>query len=198
MIETEPGRQNSVNTGVCFVRSFDVCLMHSARLVRSQRGRGRQMNAGAKAATGDVLVFLHADTHLPKGFVSTVHTELHRPGVSAGAFQLHVDERRLSLRLIEWAANLRSNWLQLPYGDQAFFLSKETFRQLGGFAELPILEDVDFARRCRRLDFVSTSSRRWMRLGVARTTCVNAAILIAHFLGFPPDLLARWYYRRQK
>lgn len=179
-----------------------IATMHGARVIDSGRGRGHQMNAGAAAANGTVLLFLHADTQLPNKFASHVHSTLTQPGVAAGAFLLEVAAPSRSLRWIEWGANIRSRWCQLPYGDQAIFVSAEKFRQLGGFAELPLMEDVEFIRRCRRHGRIAiasaavrTSGRRWLRLGVAKTTCLNCILLVAYFLGVSPRIVARWYRR---
>jgi hypothetical protein len=125
---------------------------------------------------------------------------LARPGVAAGAFRLRIDGAGRSLRLIQRIANLRAACLQMPYGDQALFLHHDTFDQLGGFAELPILEDFDLVRRLRRLGRVAiapaevvTSARRWCRLGPWRTTWINQIVLLGHYLGVRPQRLADWY-----
>ena len=159
------------------------------------------MNAGADAATGEILLFLHADTRLPEGFHEHVREILTRPGVSAGAFRLRIDAAGpRSLRLVEWGVNARSVWKQLPYGDQALFMHRETFCEVGEFPELPIMEDYDLAvrlRRCGRIEIaeaaVLTSVRRWERLGVLRTTLTNQAVVWAYRFGVSPGRLANWY-----
>ncbi len=170
------------------------------RLIRATTGRARQMNAGARAATGHFLLFLHADTRLPERFDEHVRDLLGRPGVVAGAFRLGIDGPRRAFRVIEWAVNLRSRCFQMPYGDQAIFLRTDTFRRLGGFPELPIMEDFEFIRRLRRNGRVAiasatatTSARRWNQLGPWKTTWLNQRIILGYYLGISPDTLAKWY-----
>ncbi|TVS11466.1 MAG: DUF2064 domain-containing protein, partial [Planctomycetaceae bacterium] len=171
-----------------------------ALLIRSAAGRARQMNDGAQTATGDILLFLHADTRLPDRFDEQVRELLARPTVAGGAFRLRIDGDRRAFRLIEWMVNLRSRWLHMPYGDQAIFLRSDMFRRLGGFPELPIMEDFEFIRRLRQHGTitiapasVTTSSRRWEKLGPWKTTWINQRIILGYYLGISPDTLAKWY-----
>jgi rSAM/selenodomain-associated transferase 2/rSAM/selenodomain-associated transferase 1 len=172
---------------------------HGVRVIATRAGRARQMNAGAAVASGDRLLFLHADTTLPDGFAEVVHTTLDR-GSIAGAFRLRIDSDRRSLRWVEWGANLRSQLLQLPYGDQGIFVSSDVFFWAGGFRMIPLMEDFEFCRRLRRTGriviapcAVSTSGRRWLSLGVVRTTLVNQLCVIGFLFGVPPRFLARCY-----
>jgi rSAM/selenodomain-associated transferase 2/rSAM/selenodomain-associated transferase 1 len=174
-----------------------------ARALSAPRGRARQMNAGAAAATGQILLFLHADTRLPEEFDRHVRQTLSQPGVAAGAFRLVIEGASGSLRWIARMANLRARFLQMPYGDQAVFLRADTFHRLGGFADVPILEDVDLIRRLRRTGRVAitpaevvTSARRWHNLGTWRTTWINQQIIVGHCLGVSHERLARWYHDR--
>lgn len=173
------------------------------KVITSAPGRAQQMNAGAKAATGDVLLFLHGDTLLPPDFATQVRQAFNSPGVIAGAFALRIDSSLMGLRLIERLVNWRSRYWQMPYGDQAIFLWAKTFQQMGGFADLPIMEDFELMRRLRRRGAIAivsepvvTSGRRWEKLGVLRTTLINQLIILAYFLGVPRDRLARWYRSR--
>ncbi len=168
-------------------------------------GRARQMNAGAAASTGDILLFLHADTLLPRGYDSGVRQALAKPSSAAGAFELKIDGRRLCLRLVETGVNWRSNFLQMPYGDQAIFLSSATFDKIGGFPDLPLMEDFEFVRQLKkqgRIEIVPqsvlTSARRWQQVGVLKTTAINQIVIIAYFLGVSPDRLAFWYRGQKK
>ena len=175
-------------------------VQSGARVLHSVPGRGVQMNVGARSAQGEHLLFLHADTQLPEDFAAHVRSTLGAPGVAGGAFQLHIDAPHRSFRMIEQAVKFRSRRLQRPYGDQALFLNRNTFDQVGGFPEWPLMEDVELVRRLRRhgriviaASSVLTSARRWQRLGVARTTCLNQFLLWAHYFGVSPHRLARWY-----
>ncbi|MDA2932921.1 TIGR04283 family arsenosugar biosynthesis glycosyltransferase [Acidobacteria bacterium AH-259-D05] len=183
--------------------TLQVAQSFSAQVIHSAPGRAWQMNAGAQAANGEFLVFLHADTRLPEGFAHHIRHILRKSGVAAGAFQLQIDAPSLGLRIIETVAYWRSRYLQMPYGDQAIFLKAELFREVGGFPELPIMEDFQLVRRVRlrgRIVIapaaVLTSARRWQRVGPLRTTLINQCVIVAFFLGFDPARLARWYHRK--
>ncbi len=182
-----------------------IARARGATVVKAARGRASQMNAGARIAQGETLLFLHADTRLRRGFVEEVHRTLDLPGVAAGAFSLRIDSRGSWLRWVERAANWRSRMLQLPYGDQGFFLKAALFRSLGGFPELPLMEDLEMARRARRHGRIAisplgavTSARRWERVGVVRATLLNQLFLLAYLLGMPPRRMAEWYYEKSK
>ncbi len=175
-----------------------------ARVLSAEPPRARQMNAGAAAATGKILLFLHADTLLPEGYDGLVRTALSRRGVAAGAFALHVDSARLSLRLMAQAATWRSRRLKAPYGDQALFLAAGRFRDVGGFPDLPIMEDFELVRRLKQKgrivivpDPVTTSARRWLRVGVWKTWLINQLGVGAYLLGVAPATIARLYNREK-
>ena len=166
-------------------------------------GRASQMNAGAALATGDILLFLHADTHLPSGFDVLIRQALAQPSNVGGAFELSIDALSPSLRRIERLANWRSRRLHLPYGDQGIFMRADVFWGLGGFPDLAIMEDFEMARRLGRRGNIAivpepvvTSARRWRALGVGRTTLINQMVIAAYYLGVPPARIARWYRRK--
>ena len=168
----------------------------------SPPGRARQMNDGARLARGEILLFLHADTQLPAGYDAMVRQALDQPSAIAGAFSLRIDGRGMMLRLIERAVAFRSRVAGFPYGDQALFLRKAVFDELGGFPTLPIMEDFEFVRTLRRrgrihtlAEPVLTSAARWDRLGAIRTTLLNQAFIAAHLCGVSSDSIARWYHR---
>jgi rSAM/selenodomain-associated transferase 2 len=165
-------------------------------------GRALQLNQGAACAKGRVLLFLHADTRLPHDFAPSVLETLTRKDTVAGAFSLAIENAGPLLHFIACCANIRSRLLQLPYGDQAIFLLKEHFDRLGGFPQIPIMEDFCFVRKAKALgkihtlkDKATTSARRWQRLGVMRTTLINQLVILGFFLGVRPERL-RSLYRR--
>jgi GT2 family glycosyltransferase len=160
------------------------------------------MNAGAARASGNVLLFLHADTLLPREWTRLVAGVWRRPGVAAGAFRFRIAEDFAGRRLVEWTVHLRSRWFQRPYGDQALFLRRGAFEEWGPYADLPIMEDYELVTRLRRHGRIVTlpepaitSGRRWRELGLLRTTLVNTLVIAGFRLGSPPQRLAE-YYRR--
>ena len=171
-----------------------------ARVVRGARGRAAQMNAGAAAAGGDVLLFLHADTRLPAGWAEAVRGAVADAGVAVGAFSFATDSPRRSLRLIERLANLRGRSLGIVFGDQALFVRRRDFEDVGGFPGQPLMEDWELVRRLRRRGRMVilphaavTSARRWHARGPWRNSLRNALITIAYAVGISPERLARWY-----
>jgi rSAM/selenodomain-associated transferase 2 len=182
--------------------TVDLARSWGAKVIQTRQGKAIQMNSGAAAAKGEVLVFLHADTRMPKDFVHHIHSALSQKNVVAGAFRLSIDSRAAGIRFIERMTDLRSRLLQLPYGDQALFMKKSIFEAIGGFADLPIMEDFILVRRLRRMGKIAilpaaviTSPRRWLHFGILKTWWVNQMIIIAFYLGIPPERLARWYRR---
>lgn len=185
-------------------RDDTVAIVQSlgVKVLSASASRANQMNVGAKAATGEILLFLHADTHLPANFDGSVRQVLRQPKTIAGAFALQIDGTLRGLRLVETGVNLRSHFLSLPYGDQAIFVQAETFKLLGGYCPLPIMEDLEFVLRLRNRGRIAivptpiiTSSRRWQRLGVWQTTIINQIAIAAYFLGISPQRIAKWYRR---
>lgn len=169
-----------------------------ARVTSASRGRGAQMNAGALAASGDVLLFLHADTVLPEGAFAAIDAALADGGVVGGTFRLRFDRDSPALRLYAWFTRFR--WRLFHYGDQGIFVRRSTFEALGGFREWPIMEDVDLLARLDAVGrtallplAVTTSARRFERHGVVRQQLLNAGLMLAHFAGVKPLRLARWY-----
>jgi rSAM/selenodomain-associated transferase 2 len=171
--------------------------------VATEKGRGRQMNAGASAARGETLIFLHADTTLPDNALEKISRALENQDHVGGAFDLKIDSDRLFLRYVAARASLRSRCNRIPYGDQAIFIRKEYFDQVGGFREIPLMEDVDLMRRIKKdgrkiyilPDKVTTSARRWESDGAFYTTLRNQVIVALYYLGVSPCRLAKYYWR---
>jgi rSAM/selenodomain-associated transferase 2 len=174
------------------------------RLFASPRGRARQMNAGARAARGEVLLFLHADTLLPDGALAAVEAAAGDPDVVAGRFDVSFDNPRPVFGVIAWFMNRRSRWSGISTGDQAIFVRSAVFEALGGYPEMPLMEDVELCRRLKRRGrlaalrlAVRTSARKWERDGAVRTILLMWALRFLYMVGVPPDRLHRWYYRRE-
>lgn len=171
----------------------------------SGKNRAGQMNAGANLAQSDILLFLHADTQLPANFIELVSKTLNQNQIIAGAFELAIDGSGIPLRGIEILVKVRSRLLSLPYGDQALFISKQAFIKAGGFADLPIMEDFEFIQRVKKLGriaiapaAVTTSGRRWQKLGVWQTTLINQLMIAGYYLGISPAKLSKFYRSRGK
>jgi uncharacterized protein len=173
-----------------------------ATVIESSPPRSRQMNQGAEAASKDILLFLHADTLLPENFNRHVLGALSQAGVVAGAFELGIDSTVPLLRFIARMANWRSRCLHLPYGDQGIFMLSNVFHQMGGFPNMPIMEDFELIRRLRKKgDVVTlhqpviTSPRRWLNHGILKITLINQLVVLSYFMGITPNTISRRYCR---
>jgi rSAM/selenodomain-associated transferase 2 len=169
--------------------------------ITSSLGRARQMNAGASAANGDVLLFLHADTVLPDNAFVEINRILKNEKVVAGAFDLSIDSQRRIYRLMAWAGSRRSRITRIPYGDQAIFIRRCIFEEIGGFKEIPIMEDVKLMqiikqrgeKICISRKKVMTSSRRWEKEGVWFGIFRNLRLITLYSLGVDPEKLVKSY-----
>ena len=178
-------------------------MIRDSRVIkaRAEKGRGKQMNAGAMLASGEVLLFLHADTELPPDGLTQICTVMRDRNCVGGSFDLGIGSNRVFFRLIEQAASLRSRITRMPYGDQGIFLRRKVFLDLGGFRELPLMEDVDLMRRVRQSGGkihiiarkVKTSARRWEKEGVVYCTLRNWLLVLLYLLGVSPEYMARFY-----
>ncbi len=175
-----------------------------ANVISSEQGRGTQMDTGAGVSTGDVLLFLHADTALPPSWQELVNEALEQPGAIGGAFQLYIDSGRRALSIVAAGANLRARLLGLIYGDQAIFAKRSAFFAAGGFAKLPLMEDVYCVKKLRKLGrivlvdaSVSTSARRWAGESILRTTLRNWLLVSLYFVGISPAKLHKRYYQNR-
>jgi len=169
------------------------------KTVTAKKGRARQMNAGARASSGKILLFLHADTLIAPESLDNVRKALSKPDVSGGAYRLKIASPKLSLKIISAGANLRTRLLGMPYGDQAIFVKREVFETVGGYDDIPVMEDVRFVEALRRMgeivlleDYAETSPRRWEKEGVIIATLRNLALIAFYKLGVKPERLARW------
>lgn len=183
---------------------------HADRVISSPAGRGRQMNAGAGASGGEILLFLHADTTLPEGSLAAVRRALSREEVVGGAFRVRLGvsagaplARRIALRITGEMIGLRSRLFRSYTGDQAIFLRREAFVRVGGYPEIPLMEDVELSRRMTRAGKtvllpcrLTTSARRWEEHGTARTILRMWRLRIAYRLGMPPERCAELYGRK--
>lgn len=170
------------------------------RLVRAPRGRAAQMNAGAAHATGEVLLFLHADCTLEAGALAAAERILRRPGVVAGCFRMRVRAAGMRYRSIDAAATVRVRLTGLVYGDQGLFLRRDTFARLGGFPPLSFMEDLFFSRTLRQqgrivvaAPRIYVSARRWQQMGLVRQSVRNWTLTALAAAGVSPDRLAAYY-----
>jgi rSAM/selenodomain-associated transferase 2 len=173
----------------------------AARYLSSGRGRARQMNAGARAARGDTLLFLHADTRLPPAAAAAIACALSDPGVVGGRFDVRFTNDGWPFRMIATLMNWRSRLTRIATGDQAIFVRRAAFDALGGYPDLPLMEDVELCRRLKRLgrivclrQRVTTSARKWEQEGIVRTILLMWTLRLLYFCGVKTDRLHAWYY----
>ena len=172
----------------------------SDHVLSAPRGRARQMNAGAEVAGGRVLLFLHADTLLPSGWVAMVRDAVEVHGHEWGRFDVRLDGAHPMLRVVERAMNLRSRLSGIATGDQAMFVTRAAFEAAGGFPHIALMEDIALSRALRTRSrpaclraAATTSSRRWERNGIARTIVLMWGLRLRYAFGADPDDLARLY-----
>jgi rSAM/selenodomain-associated transferase 2 len=169
--------------------------------ISSERGRAKQMNAGASIARGQILIFLHADTELPAQALKKIHALMERSRYVGGAFDLGIKSNKLIFRAIAKLSSWRSRLNRIPFGDQAIFIRREYFDKIGGYKEIPLMEDVELMRRIKKSgdkiwifdDRVITSPRRWEKEGVIYCTFRNWTLQTLYFLGISPHRLATFY-----
>jgi rSAM/selenodomain-associated transferase 2 len=171
------------------------------QVISSEPGRARQSNIGAAGATGDILIFLHADVWLAPGAIKGVEAAI-PAGYVGGAFKQQIEGKHFLYRIIERVANFRARHLRVFYGDGGIFIQRAHFYQIGGFPDIPIMDEIGFSRKIRRLGKtvivapgIHISPRRWEKNGIVRTTLLNWFITLLYFLGVSPFRLAKLYRR---
>jgi rSAM/selenodomain-associated transferase 2 len=177
-----------------------IATLYADRVLEGPRARAFQMNLGAASATGDILLFLHADCSLEADALMEASRGLKRPGVAAGCFTMAVQASGLLYRSIDFCASARVQLTGLAYGDQGLFLKRELFAALGGFPEIPLMEDVYFSKKLRQQGRIVVvkprifvSPRRWQREGIVRQTLRNWSLLAGSALGVSTQRLASYY-----
>ena len=172
--------------------------------ISSISGRGMQLNAGAAAAKGDIFIFLHVDSRLPSNAFQLIHDVVRNPDYVGGAFDLRIKSKSKFLRIISRLTSIRARMTRIPYGDQAIFIRKDYFNEIGGFKNIKIMEDVELMKRIRKKgdkicilkEYVLTSSRKWEKEGLLWCTIKNRIISLLYIFGVHTDTLERMYYGR--
>ena len=175
----------------------------NVKKIIGEKGAGAQMNMGAAVASGDALLFLHADTRLSQDAPLQILRALDQNDCAAGAFDLEILSTKKIFRLIEKFASIRSRLTKIPYGDQAVFIKKHYFEQLGGFKKIPLMEDVELMQRIKKSGLAikivprkaRTASRRWDQEGIVYCTLRNWTLITLYLLGVPPEKLKKFYIR---
>lgn len=195
-----PGAELVVVDGGSSDGTVTVARRYADVVLTGQRGRAAQMNAGAAAARGEVLLFLHADTLLPWGYAEQVRVAMMNPRTVGGRFDVHLDGRGPLYACIGVLINVRSRVSRVATGDQAMFVRRADFQRLGGYPELPLMEDLALSRALKRVGSIAclrsrviTSARRWREHGVLRTVLLMWALRLLYYFGASPRLLRRVY-----
>ena len=173
-------------------------------IIKSEKGRARQMNSGAKRARGDILLFLHADTSVPDNAFEQIITVIKTGRYVGGAFNFGFDSQRWVFKLIAAVASMRSRITRIPFGDQAIFIKRNYFEEIGGFCDIPLMEDLELMKRIRRRGDpihiiplnLTTSARKWEEEGVIYTTLRNWLLQFLYFCGVSPEKLVGYYYKQ--
>ncbi|HXV69457.1 MAG TPA: TIGR04283 family arsenosugar biosynthesis glycosyltransferase [Nitrospira sp.] len=189
----------STDQTVRIAEAFCATVSH-ARIITAPTGRARQMNEGAKASRGEILLFLHADTHLPSNTRRIIQIALAESGVSGGRFDVRFDPPSIWGSVISRFMNWRSRLSGIATGDQAIFVRRRIFEQLGGFPDIPLMEDIEFSARLKRTGPIAalretaiTSFRRWEQQGPLRTILLMWALRFLYWIGITPHRLKNFY-----
>ena len=181
-------------------RTLEICKEFAVDVMHAERGRARQMNVGARRASGEVLLFLHADTRLPQSALNDIAAALSDSRYLGGRFDVELEGARWMLKIVGTLINWRSRATKVATGDQALFVRREVFDRMGGFPDIPLMEDVAFCRALKRIGGVAclrsrviTSARRWERDGVWRTIFKMWSLKVCYLAGVSPMRLKRFY-----
>jgi rSAM/selenodomain-associated transferase 2 len=171
-----------------------------SKVIQSGKGRGMQMNAGAKAASGEVFWFIHADCYPPPGAVDEINRALNDPSIVGGGFEYALNHPAFRFRVVEFLSNGKNRLLKWLFGDMGIFVRREIFEKMGGYAEIPLMEDMDFSQRLKKYGKIvifhqrmQTSARRWIEDGFILNSLRSWTLQGAWSLGATPDLLAKFY-----
>lgn len=182
------------------VSSAQYSALSTVRLMQAPPGRARQLNAGAKTVCTDVLLFLHADTKLPTGARQLIESAVTDPAVVGGRFDVRFDSTSMWSRMIAMFMNFRSRLTRISTGDQAMFVRRHVFERLRGFSDIPMMEDIEFSMRLKRVgqtvalhERVVTSFRRWEQQGPLRTILLMWTLRFLYWIGVSPHRLQRFY-----
>ena len=181
-------------------RTQQICARLRVKVIPSNRGRARQMNMGASQASGDVLLFLHADTKLPASALSDITAALRDPDCPGGRFDVEIDGSHWMLKLVAVLINQRSRLTRVATGDQAIFVRRSVFQSIGGFQDVPLMEDIAFCRALKHIGPIAclrsrviTSGRRWESDGVWRTIFTMWTLKLCYLAGVSPQRLKKYY-----
>ena len=197
-LQKSPPYEIIVADGGSTDNTVDQARKEGAQVITAQQGRAAQMNAAAHHAQGEFLLFLHADTTPPENYQSEITRILQQPNTAAGAFRFKLDTPGQKSTWVETGVHLRCRLFNTPYGDQGFFVRRDTFTKSGRFPEWPILEDLEWIKRIKRLGKVrmspaaaTTSARRWKQGGYLTTFLKHQLILLAYRFGISPSTIAK-------
>lgn len=180
-------------------RTVEICSQFKkVKLAISEKGRANQMNKGAEIAKGDILLFLHADTHLPEDGIAAINTVMLDKEVLGGSFYMKFDDDSLPFRFFSTFTKINSSYF--TYGDQAIFIRKDVFKEIGAYKAIPIFEDFEIQKRLRKKGkfvklhlAVTTSARRFVKNGIIKQQLFNIALLCAYEMGCSPAKLKKYY-----
>ncbi len=184
--------------------TVDIVKKKGFMLLSSQKGRGCQMNRGAEIADGDTLLFLHADTTLPENAITRILEAIKNHKIIGGRFDVRFDDDKFIFKLIAFLMNWRSRLTGIFTGDQAIFIRKDIFKDIGGYLEIPLMEDIALSKKMKRKgevacinDCVTTSARKWKEDGIIKTILLMWFLRLLYFFKINPIFLSRIYYRKK-